>query len=130
VRRSTIPRSVLEARIMRAHIAQNQPFDVMYRTLEDAWIVVDSSWRAKLGGSTECAVCDKPLKLGRRDLCRRHDRYEFLLVHHSDTPAEQREAAARRLRIIAGLDENYLPTPRERVPLRARLWSLYYRFRP
>lgn len=113
MKRSIIPKSVREARITRAHIARFEPFDVMYRTIEDAWIVVDSSWRAKLGGAAQCAVCNKALTLGRRDLCRHHAGYEFLLIHHSDSPHEQRQAAVRRLRPSPALTKTTYPRQKE-----------------
>ena len=130
MKKPRIPQSVQDARIALAKRALIEPFDLTYRTIEDAWIIVDSSWRAKLGGSFECAVCDAELSRYRTDLCREHEGYEFLLIHHSGSPAEHHQYAIRQLRAIAGLDENYLPAPKEKVPILARLRAAYYRIRP
>jgi len=130
VKKPTIPQSVHDARLALAKRALIEPFDLTYRTIEDAWIIVDSSWWAKLGGSFECTICDKELRGNRTDLCREHEGYEFLLVHHSGTPAEFHRDAITRLRVIAGLDENYLPIPPEQVSIRHRIRRVIDRIRP
>lgn len=98
-----VPAEVQKAREELAHRVLADPTLFPLGILHAERIVSSSTWRMKLGGSFECAVCERDCDDPQRDLCGDHDNWRFLWYHHAGSAGEHRELTVKQLFSIAGL---------------------------
>ena len=98
-----MPPEVLRARKELAERALDDRSLHLMGVIEEARIVTSSTWRMKLGGSSECAVCDVELDEDRTNLCEEHSDFRFLWRRHAGTADEHRRFLLEQLFSMAQL---------------------------